>query len=124
MVRHGQARVSKSSGVEIDSQGESAPRFSVAREPVFALLRGKGHYRGSLPGDPKFLAFYDKLGIEEPAELLVLPIYLNDRLIGMFYADGGTTGPILGTTEDFCRLMKKLALALHAMLLRRQILVV
>ncbi len=122
-VRHGQARVGKASGVEIDPQGGSALRFSVAREPVFALLRGEGHYRGSLPDDPEFLAFYDTLGIEKPAELLVLPIYLNDRLIGIFYADGGPTGPILGKTEDYRRLTKKLALALHAILLRKQILV-
>jgi len=123
LVRHGQALVRKAHGIEIDPQAGSAPRFSVAREPVFLLLRGNDHYRGSLPDDPEFRAFYDRLGIEKPAELLLLPIYLNDRLIGMFYADGGPSGPIVGTTEDYRRLTKKLALALHALLLRKQILV-
>ena len=122
-VQHGQARIGKASGIETDALADPALRFPVSHEPVFTLLRGKDHYRGSLPDGPEFLAFYDKLEIEKPAEVLVLPSYLNDQLIGMFYADGGPTGTIVGETNDYRRLMKKLAFALHAILLRKQILV-
>jgi hypothetical protein len=106
----------------LDLRGDPAlARFSVVGEPVFGLVQGETHFRGSLPGDAIYLDFYATLGVDPPSELILLPLYLDDRLIALFYGDGGPTGCIRGETEEYRRLVQKLALALHLVVLKRQI---
>jgi hypothetical protein len=102
----------KSAGARLDPHAVGNVKFPILSEPIFGLLRGDDHYAGPLPSDPKHLAFYRKLGIEPPSQLLLLPVHLNDQLIAMFYADGGPAGTIGSDVEGLRRLLAKAALAI------------
>jgi hypothetical protein len=64
---------------------------------------------------------YETLGIELPAEILVIPVYLEDRLVAILYGDGVTTSGIEGEVEDYRRLVRKLAIGLNIVLLKRKL---
>lgn len=86
-------------------------RLQVTDEPMFRLVAGAGCYRGPVPADPGYHHHYHVLGTRAPAEILVLPIYLNDHLVALFYGDCGDYEGIRGETEDYRRAMVKLAYA-------------
>lgn len=86
-------------------------RLQVTDEPMFRLVAGAGCYRGPVPADPGYLNHYHLLGTRVPGEILVLPIYLNDHLVALFYGDCGDYEGIQGETEDYRRAMIKLAYA-------------
>ena len=86
-------------------------RLQVTDEPMFRLVAGAGCYRGPVPADPGYHHHYHLLGTRAPAEILVLPIYLNDHLVALFYGDCGDYEGIRGETEDYRRAMIKLAYA-------------
>jgi hypothetical protein len=111
-------------GVWMDRVTAASLSFPIVSEPVFGLLRGEAQYRGPVPDEVGYRQFYTKLGMAVPPEILVLPVYTDDRLVALFYADGGageSGGPIRGDTEDYRRLMKRFGLALNLVVLRRQI---
>jgi hypothetical protein len=120
-MESGAAKVWRASGLGLEREAVAALRFPVISEPMFTLLRGELCYRGEVPADPAYERFFDRLRIDRPAEVLILPLYIDDRLVGFFYGDGGAGATIRGDTEDYRRLMKKLCLGLHVILLRRQI---
>ena len=95
--------------------------FHLTTEPVFGLLYGEPSYRGAIPDESRFDRFYDLLGIERPAEALILPVHLHDRLVAMFYGDGGPGGAIKGETEEYRRLVSMLALAIELLMLKKKI---
>ena len=55
------------------------------------------------------------------AEILVLPIYLNDHLVAMFYGDCGDYEGIRVETEHYRRAMIKLAYAFTLLQLKQKI---
>ncbi len=99
----------------------SRARFPLISEPFFSLLRGEDHYRGGIPDGAEFQNVHRTLGIGNPFEFLLAPIYVEDRLFGFFYADGGAT-PIPVPTSSCRRWVTKLGIALHLLLLKRRIL--
>ena len=86
-------------------------RLQVTDEPMFRLVAGAGCYRGPVPADPGYHHHYHLLGTRAPSEILVLPIYLNDHLVALFYGDCGDYEGIQGETEDYRRAMINLAYA-------------
>jgi hypothetical protein len=96
-------------------------RLQVTEEPMFRLVAGAGCYRGPVPADPGYHAHYHQLGARVPAEILVLPIYLNDHLVALFYGDCGNFEGIRGETEHYRRAMIKLAYAFTLLQLKQKI---
>jgi hypothetical protein len=74
-----------------------------------------------VPGDPLYRTFFDALGIDSPSEILIIPIYLADRIAAIFCGDAGSGQTIQGTTEDYARLMRKLALAMNLLILKKKL---
>jgi hypothetical protein len=97
-------------------------KFPILSGSMFELLLGNDHFRGGLPEDPQFRWVFGALKIDPPRELVMLPVYLNDRLVAIVYADGGPEGSLEGEDADFVRFARKLALALNLVLLKGKIL--
>jgi hypothetical protein len=95
--------------------------FSVTDEPIFQLFVGDGYYRGPLPVGRQYLEFYAKMQVEPPSEMLVIPVYLDDRLVAVLYGDGGVRGWVHGEAEDYRRLVRKLAVALNITILKNKL---
>jgi hypothetical protein len=104
-----------------DRAGTSKLGFCLTEEPIFQLFLGDGYYRGPLPEGAQYREMFDKMGVAPPLEILVIPIYLEDRLVAIFYGDGGTASEIEGETEDYRRLVRKLAVALNIVILKKKL---
>jgi Type II secretion system (T2SS), protein E, N-terminal domain len=109
-----------------DSRGIAGPKGDAAPLPidspgVLTHLLGDDHYRGPVGTSPEHRRFYEWLGIDAPAEILLVPVYLNDRLVAVIYADGGPRGQIGAPTEHYRRLARMLALALTAIVYKNRI---
>jgi hypothetical protein len=116
---HGErAVVWDSRGQYFDRRGRGKAVFDVTREPLFALLAGDGVFRGPMPGDGQCSGFHEVLGMDPPAEILLAPVHLNDRLVALLYLDGGPAGTILGDTDEYLRLLRMFATSLKLVLLK------
>ena len=120
-IKGEEASVWDSRGFALTAARANRALFHLTTEPVFGLLFGEPSYRGAIPDESRFDRFYDLLGIERPAEALILPIHLHDRLVALFYGDGGSGGAIKGETEEYRRLVSKMALAIELLVLKRKI---
>jgi hypothetical protein len=96
-------------------------RLQVTEEPMFRLVAGAGCYRGPVPADPSYHGHFHQLGASVPAEILVLPIYLNDHLVALFYGDSGDYAGIQVETEHYRRAMIKLAYSFTLLQLKQKI---
>jgi hypothetical protein len=105
----------------LDRDGASEIGFCVTEEPIFQLFLGDGYYRGPLPDGARHRTMFDTLGVAPPLEIVVIPIYLEDRLVAIFYGDGGADAGIEGETEDYRRLVRKLAVALNIVILKKKL---
>ena len=88
---------------------------------VFRLVAGAGCYRGPVLADPSYHGHFHQLGASVPAEILVLPIYLNDHLVALFYGDSGDYAGIQVDTEHYRRAMIKLAYSFTLLQLKQKI---
>ncbi|HXV75628.1 MAG TPA: hypothetical protein VD788_04855 [Candidatus Polarisedimenticolaceae bacterium] len=120
-VRANTAAVWDSVGLEFDRERSASLRFPVSRGSLFELMLGDGHYRGPLPDRPSCRWVHAALGLDPPEEMLLLPVYLNERLVAVIYGDGGRSGEIRGSTELFVRLALKLGLGLSMLVLKIKI---
>ena len=120
MVKSTSAYIWDSRGLELDPERTANLSFPVTPGSIFELLLGNNHFRGPLPDKARYGWFYSALQMESPSEILLLPIYLNDRLVTIFYVDGGR-GSLQGNTEDYTRLTQKLALALNMIIIKKKI---
>lgn len=96
-------------------------RFRVSEQPIFQLFLGDGFYRGPLPEGARYREIFDSMGIAPPLEILMIPVYLEDRLVAILYGDGGAGAGIEGETEDYRRLVRKLAVALNIVILKKRL---
>jgi len=88
---------------------------------VFDLLLGNDFYRGPLPVDERYRTFYRAFGMEPPSEVLLVPVYLSDRLLAVFHGDAGPSGPIQGETDEYLRLFRLFGLSLNLLILKTKI---
>ena len=105
----------------LDRSGASKLGFCVTEEPIFQLFLGDGYYRGPLPEGARYREMFEKMAVTPPAEILLIPVYLEDRLVAIFYGDGGTGSGIEGETEEYRRLIRKLAVALNIVILKKKL---
>ena len=93
----------------------------VTTDPLFSLLLDRGHYRGPLPRDPRFDAFYAALKMERGTDILLVPGYLDDRLVLLLYADGGPFGEVDADADDIRLLVAKMAIALSLLVVKKKL---
>jgi len=106
-------------GVSMDPSKKA--RFPVTGDGVFDLLLGNDFYRGPLPVDERYRTFYRAFGMEPPSEVLLVPVYLSDRLLAVFHGDAGPSGPIQGETDEYLRLFRLFGLSLNLLILKTKI---
>jgi len=121
MVRDDKATIWHSHGLGLSRERMLQLSFPVVDEPVFALPLGDPYYRGPVPADPLYRAFYAKLGLEMPAEALIVPAHFNDRLVAILYGDGGKDGRVEGPGEDYLKMMTQVSLTLNLLAIKRKI---
>jgi hypothetical protein len=106
---------------ECDTAALERIRFEVVSEPLFELLAGNDFYKGPVPGEARFRAFFDRLGLTVPREVLIWPIYVNDRLVAILHGDAGSAEKIRVDASRFRRLMSKFAPALSLFILKKKL---
>jgi hypothetical protein len=120
-VRSEAAHVWDWKGLDLPAERVRKLRFPITSGSVFALLLGNDHYHGPVPDESECRWFFNALQIPAPAEILLLPVYVNDRLVAILYADGGPGGRIHGSIEEYRRLAGKLSLSLNMLILKMKI---
>ena len=85
--------------------------MSISQDSIFSLVFGEQYFHGAVPQDAALREFYAEMGVETPAELLIVPIYVDDRLQSVFYGDSGPTGEIDGSTDLYLALAEKFTAA-------------
>lgn len=121
LVRGGNAAIVRSHGLDLNEDRARGLSFPIAAEPIFSLFLGEGFFRGPLPDDPRYRKFFDKLEIPIPAELMVLPVHIDDRLVALFYGDHSRSTGIRGETSHYRMLLRKLALGLNLVTIKSKI---
>lgn len=120
-VRGEEASVWDTRGFVLTAAVANKAMFHLTTEPVFSLLFGESSYRGPIPKGSRFDKFYELLGLSRPSEALILSVHLHDRLVAMFYGDGGPDGVIKGEISEYRTLATKLALAIEMLVIKRKI---
>jgi len=61
------------------------------------------------------------LNICRLTEILLVPVYMIDRLVAICHGDGGPRGRITGETDDYLRLFRLFAPTLNLLILKNKI---
>lgn len=122
VVKSNSATVWASQGLATVGRSNDGPTIPVGPDTIFGLTLGKGDYRGPVPDDPRFRSFYEALQIEVPAEILILPLYLDDRLVAVFYGDGGPDAPLDVDNDEYRRLAQMVTLSMNLVVIKKKIL--
>jgi hypothetical protein len=110
-----------SRGLNLNQDRAASLKMKITNEPVFHLFLDEGAYRGPLPEEIGYQNFYNVLGMSRPREVVVMPVHLEDRLVAIFYGDSGERMAIEGSTDEFRRIVRLLAIALNLIVLKRKI---
>jgi hypothetical protein len=92
-----------------------------AHHGVLGRVLAATPHRGPLGNDASDLSFCAWLGIEPPADMIAIPVQLNDRLVAVIYGDHGRHGRIGGRTEDYLRVSRMLGMALLTIVYKNKI---
>ena len=95
--------------------------YQVSPDGIFRLLEGDSSFRGALPKDERFRGFYTSLRIDPPAELLLVPVHVNDRLVAMFYGDGGPGGRVTSDARQVLLGLRMFTMSLGLLMTKRRI---
>ncbi|HKQ97671.1 MAG TPA: hypothetical protein VJV75_07345, partial [Candidatus Polarisedimenticolia bacterium] len=95
--------------------------LSVTNDPLFELLLERTHFRGPLPSDPRLQAFYAAMKMDRAGEAILVPGYMDDRLVICLYGDGGPFGGIEADTDDLRMMVARTALALQLLVMKKKI---
>jgi hypothetical protein len=107
-------------GVDLEPEALSGLRWMIDAGSIFTLLLGNDYHKGPVPDDPGCRHFYATLRMDAPKEALLFPVYVNDRLVVIFYGDAGTT-KIKGSIDKLLLLGEKLSLAMRMLILKMKI---
>ena len=122
VVKSNSATVWASRGFpKLEQDGEN-PTFPVGPDGIFGLALGKDDYRGPVPDDPRFQSFYKVLGVDIPSEILIFPLYLDDRLVAVFYGEGGGGILLDVDNQEYRRLAQLTTLSMNLVVIKKKIL--
>jgi len=85
------------------------------------LLTIHPHYRGATPVEQAYVPFFQRLGLHFPAEISLMPIEVNGRLVGILYGDNGERGRLRSTEQQDVELAKRLAYGFTLILIKNKI---
>lgn len=122
VVKGSKATVWASRGISERKAEGAGPTFPVGPDTIFGLTLGRGDYRGPVPDDPRFRSFYEELKLDLPSEILILPLYLDDRLVAVFYGDGGAGASLDVDDEEYRRLAQMVTLSMNLVVIKKKIL--
>jgi hypothetical protein len=120
-VRANRATVWEERGFAIPYAIADTVAFEVTSEPLFHVLMGSDHFHGAFPAGEKTQSFYRTLGAAAPAELLLIPVHVNDQLVTLALIDGGPKGAIRGEVDEFLRAFRLFSTAVMMVALRRHL---
>lgn len=95
--------------------------LSVTNDPLFELLLERTHFRGPLPADPRLQAFFTAMKMDRAGEAIIVPGYMEDRLVTCLYGDAGPFGGIEADTNDLRLMVARTALALQMLVVKKRI---
>jgi hypothetical protein len=98
-----------------------AVSLSVTTDPLFDLLHERDHYHGPLPNDPRLDAFFSEMKMERGADVLLVPGYLDDRLVVLLYGDGGPFGEVDSPVDDARLVIGRVAMAIQLLLIKKKL---
>lgn len=119
-VKSRMVKIWDSRGLDLEPETISGLRWMIDAGSIFTLLLGNDHYRGPVPDDAGCRHFYATLRMDAPKEALLFPVYVNDRLVVIFYGDGGSS-KIKGSIDKILLLGEKLSLAMRMLILKMKI---
>jgi hypothetical protein len=102
-------------GVELAAGTRTLP---LDPESLFSVIAENQYYRGSVPPDLDGGSFFGELGMDVPREILVLPIYGDERLEAVVYGDGGGKGRIQEPSAPFDVLLERVGMAMRVLSLK------
>jgi len=120
-VRGNCASVWEERGFSLAQKTRSELAFDVTSDPLFRLPMGNDHFHGALPPDHEFRSFYERLGVDAPEKLLVIPIHVNDRLVAVAVADGGPKGRLRGEVDEILKALRLFSTAVLMVALRKNL---
>jgi hypothetical protein len=119
-VKSRMVRIWDCRGVDLEAETISGLRWMLGAGSIFTLLLGNDHYKGPVPDDAGCRHFYATLRMDAPEEALLYPVYVNDRLVVIFYGDTGSS-KIKGPIDKYLLLGEKLSLAMRMLILKMKI---
>lgn len=107
-------------GAQLDAERVKNLRVPVGVGSIFALLLGRSYYHGPVGDNELHRRFHALLRLEPPQEILLLPVYVQDRLVTLIYGDNAGQ-PIEGDVAHYRSLAEKLAAAFNLLILKMKI---
>jgi hypothetical protein len=95
--------------------------LSVTSDPLFELLLERTHFRGPLPNDPRLERFFAAMKMDRAGEAILVPGYMDDRLVICLYGDAGPFGGLEADTDDLRMMAARTALALQLLVMKKKI---
>jgi hypothetical protein len=120
-VRGEQAHVWHERGLALTLEAQLRVGFPVATEPLFRLLPENAHFLGMVPADEAVHAFFDTLGVQVPQELLLIPMRVDELLVGLTLADGGPEGNVRSGADEIVRAVRLFEMSVSLLAMRRKI---
>lgn len=120
-VKDSAAHVWDSRGYKKLEQSGERPAFPVGPEGIFGPTLGREDYRGPVPDQVCFKEFYATLGVDPPDEILMFPLYLDDRLVAVLYGEAGGGLMLDPDNEEYRRLAKMVTLSMSLVVIKKKI---
>lgn len=95
--------------------------FQVTEGSIFDLLLGQEDYAGPVPQTPGNEAFLRILGRERPESVLLMPGYMDSRLVTLLYVETESRQNLPADMENYRTVLKGLGQAIELVLLKRRI---
>jgi len=83
---------------------------------------GSGHYLGPVNDSPRAIGFYERLGLDIPRTVVIVPIRVKERIAAYLYADGGDAEILAIDLPSMLSIGLRAGFALQILVLRNKIL--
>jgi hypothetical protein len=105
----------------IDRHARASVAMPLASGSLLELLAVRPHFRGPVPQDHAYRVFFTMTGLPLPREIVLIPIRVANRVVAVLYGDGGMDGKIGQDTADLLELVRRFALALTLVVIKKKI---